>query len=74
MTKLQKLKDIGLLGAITVQDRNYGLPGYVPEFEEVAKQMRINADCIMQEITDHVDKEIKRFKHAMLQMKRVDNA
>ncbi len=30
--------------------------------EEIAKQMRINADIIMKEISDHVDKELDRFK------------
>lgn len=36
----------------------------VPEidFQEVAKQMRLNADILMKEISDHVDKEIERFK------------
>ena len=29
--------------------------------EDIAKQMRINADILMKEITDHIDVELKRF-------------
>ncbi len=38
------------------------LPVYVPTFEEIASQMRLNADIIKKEITDHVNAEISRFK------------
>lgn len=35
----------------------------MPSFEEKAKLMRINADMIMKEISDHVDKEIEKLKN-----------
>lgn len=41
------------------------IPDCMPDHQEIAKQMRINADIIKKEITDHVDKEIKRFKQEM---------
>lgn len=38
----------------------------IPECEhdpkEIAKQMRLNADIIMKEITEHINNEIKRLK------------
>jgi len=42
------------------------IPEYIPTFEEVSKQMRINVDILKQEITDHVDKEIERLKNSYL--------
>ncbi len=41
------------------------IPEYSPTFEELSKQMRINADIIMKEISDHVDSELERFKTGM---------
>ncbi len=38
------------------------IPQFTPTFEEISKQMRINQKIIMKEITEHVDKEIERFK------------
>lgn len=38
------------------------IPDYNPSSYEIAKQLRLNADIVMKEITDHVDKEIKRLK------------
>jgi hypothetical protein len=38
------------------------IPDCKPAPHEIAKQMRLNADIVMKEITDHVDKEIVRFK------------
>lgn len=38
------------------------IPNYNPSFTELSKLMRINADIIMKEISDHVDKEIERLK------------
>ena len=32
-------------------------------YKEISKQMRINADIIIKEISDHYDKEIERLKH-----------
>ena len=37
------------------------IPEYIPTFEEIAKQMRINADVIMAEITHHINKEMEEF-------------
>ena len=41
------------------------IPDCAPSANEIAKQMRLNADIIMEEITKHVDKELKRFKQEM---------
>ena len=41
---------------------NPEIPNPQPTFEEIAKQMRINADCLMKEITQHTNKEIERLK------------
>jgi len=38
------------------------IPEGIPTFEETSKQMRINVDILKKEFTDHVDKEIKRFR------------
>lgn len=38
------------------------IPDYEPTYEEITIQMRINADIIKKEISDHIDKEIERFK------------
>jgi hypothetical protein len=38
------------------------IPDYYNPFSKQAHQMRINADIIKKEITDHVDAEIARFK------------
>lgn len=37
------------------------IPDAIVTPEEISKLMRINADIIMQEISDHIDKELKRF-------------
>lgn len=37
-------------------------PLYYPSAEEITKQVRINTDFLMKEITDHVNKEIERMK------------
>lgn len=41
------------------------IPEFGPSHEDIARQMRINADCIMEEITEHVNRELKRFKDGM---------
>jgi len=41
------------------------IPEYSPSFEEISKQMRINADILIQEITAHVDSQILRIKCEM---------
>ncbi len=38
------------------------LPVYTPTFYEISTQMRINQKIIMEEITEHVNKEIQRLK------------
>lgn len=38
------------------------IPQYIPTFEEISKQMRINQEIVMKEISEHVDKEIERLK------------
>lgn len=38
------------------------IPDPIPSFSEMAKQMKINADILKQEITDHTNSEILRFK------------
>jgi hypothetical protein len=42
------------------------VPYYIPSFQEIAKQMRINQKIIMKEISEHVDREIERLKKAQL--------
>jgi len=42
------------------------MPEYTPTFKEISCQMKINAEIIMKEISDHVDKEIKRLKNMTL--------
>ena len=41
------------------------IPEYVPYFEEISKYMRANVDILKKEISDHVDKEIIRFKNSV---------
>lgn len=41
------------------------IPKCTPTFQEISKQMRINQEIIMKEITEHVDKEILRLKAAI---------
>lgn len=36
------------------------IPVYQPDFSEITRQMRINADILMREISDHANKEISR--------------
>ncbi len=38
------------------------IPDSHADFKEVAKQMRINVDILKEEITKHIDDELKRFK------------
>jgi len=38
------------------------IPEYTSTLQEIAKQMRINADIIMQEVTAHCDREIERLR------------
>lgn len=42
------------------------IPEYIPTFTEISNQLRINADCLMKEITEHADKEIERIKNGMI--------
>lgn len=41
---------------------NPTIPDCEPNPMEISKQLRINADILKQEITDHIDSELKRFK------------
>lgn len=43
-------------------DMTCPIPEYTPNFEEIAKQQRINIDNLKQEVTDHIDSELDRFK------------
>lgn len=38
------------------------IPQHIPTFEEISTQIRINQEIVMKEITEHIDKEIERFK------------
>lgn len=38
------------------------IPNIEPTFKEISEQMRINADILMKEITEHANKEIERIK------------
>jgi hypothetical protein len=38
------------------------IPQYAPNYEEITKMMRINADILKKEISLHVDQEIIRIK------------
>ncbi len=44
---------------------SYSIPDCKPSYEEISKQMRINFDILKQEITDHIDKELKRFRQEL---------
>lgn len=44
---------------------SYPIPDYIPSLQETARQMKINRDTIMQQIMEHVDKELKRFRLEM---------
>ncbi len=48
----------------TIDPNQYSpsIPPYTPTFEEISKQMRINQEIVMKQISDHVDREIERFK------------
>jgi hypothetical protein len=35
---------------------------YTPSFTDIAKQMRLNADILMKEMSEHADKEIERIR------------
>ena len=39
------------------------IPEYMPTFQEISTQMRINVDFLKKEISDHCDSEIQRFKN-----------
>ena len=41
---------------------NSKIPTAELNYSEISKMMRINVDILMKELTDHCDKEIKRFK------------
>ena len=45
------------------------IPELVPSFEEVSAQLRINADCLKQEISEHVNNEIKRLREEIEKIK-----
>lgn len=47
---------------------NLSIPNFVPSFEDLSKQMRINQKIILQEISEHTNKEIERIK------KEIENA
>jgi len=49
------------------------IPDYQPTFEEIAKQMKINAEIIMQMITNHANKEIERIKKERENLKPFNN-
>jgi hypothetical protein len=41
------------------------IPNPKPSFEEISKQMLINAEILMKKISEHTDKEIERLKNSM---------
>lgn len=45
------------------------IPSYTPTFEEISKQMKINQEIVMKEISEHVDKELERFRKEMNEIK-----
>ena len=45
------------------------IPEYSPSFHEIATQMRINVDILKQEITEHINREIERFKSEIAELK-----
>lgn len=49
---------------------NHSLPGNTYEPVIVSRQLRINADLIMDEISAHVDKELDRFSCGVEYMKK----
>jgi hypothetical protein len=46
------------------------IPELQPSFKEISELMRINADIVMKEITDHIDKELTRFKESCETIKK----
>lgn len=52
------------------KDQNHNIPNYPQTFEEISKQLSINAEIKMKEVTDHVDREIKRFNESLDQLKK----
>ena len=40
---------------------NYEIPVSIPNPEQIATQQEINAEIIKQEITDHINNELRRF-------------
>ena len=48
------------------------IPEYCPSIDEISKQMRINASCIMEEISAHVDKELDRLRETIKEIESED--
>jgi hypothetical protein len=40
----------------------YPIPEVKPSFKEISEQLRINADILMKEMSEHADKEIERIR------------
>lgn len=38
------------------------IPDYIIDYREISKFMKINVDILKKELTEHIDKEIERFK------------
>ncbi len=38
------------------------IPNPQPTYKEISEQMRINADILMKEVSEHINSEIERFK------------
>lgn len=49
------------------------IPNFKPSPEEYLKFLRINIDILTQEITDHVNKEIERFKKSIKNAENDEN-
>jgi len=65
---INEIKDCVCLECLAIRQNDYRIyeekiPEYTPTFEEISILMRINADFLKKEISDHCDLEIKRFKN-----------
>lgn len=58
-------------GEFNLIDFRWKMPVCMPEPSEIAIQMRINADIIMKEVSDHVDAEVKRFRESIEDHKKL---
>ncbi len=45
------------------------IPNLEPDFVEISRYMRINVDILKNEISDHIDAELKRFNQEIQKIK-----